>query len=330
MTRMTMALAAAVAALLATLLAQLCLGPFGLAPHAVFDALTNPASPDRFAVLTLGLPRYVVGALVGTALGASGAIFQTVTRNPIASPDMLGFGAGSATGAIVALLIDGGSPASAALLAVTGGLATGVVVYGLSGGLQGSPRQLVLSGIMISALLSAVNGYLLINTDVQDTQVVLTWLSGSLNTASWQDVPGLAAALVTLLAICLLRQRSFGLIEFDDAVVTTLGARPGLQRASWIVLGVLLVAIATAITGPIAFVALAAPHIARRMGRGRLPNVLPPALVGAVLVTGCDAIAANALPVHPPVGIVTGALGGFYLLVLLLRPDARSAAAPSS
>jgi iron complex transport system permease protein len=311
--------------LAATLLAQLCMGPFGVSPRALLDALVDPASADRFAVLTLGLPRYVVGVLAGAALGASGAIFQTVTRNPIASPDVLGFGAGAATGAIAALLIYGSAPATAALLAVAGGLATALVVYGLSGGLRGSPRGLILTGIMISALLSAVNSYLLMNTDVQDTQVVLAWLSGSLNAASWRDVPGLAGVLAALVAACLLRQRSFGLIELDDNIITALGAQPGRQRASWIVLGVLLVSIATAITGPISFVALAAPHIARYVRHGRLTNVLIPALVGAVLVTGCDAIAANALPVHPPVGIVTGALGGLYLLTLLLRPTAHVA-----
>ncbi len=309
------------ALLAATLAAQLCLGPFGISPGALWHALLDPASPDRFAVLTLGLPRYLLGALAGVALGASGAIFQTVTRNPLASPDVLGFGAGAASGAILALRLGESQPGFTAGMAVAGGLLAALVVYGLAGGLRASPRRLILSGIMISALLTAVNGYLLLEADVQDTQVVLAWLSGSLNTAAWHDLPGLAAALAALIALCLLRHRSFGLIELEDSLVTTLGARPGRQRAGWIVTGVLLVAAATAVTGPIAFVALAAPHIARRLHGARLANPLAPALVGAVLVTGCDAVAANALPIHPPVGIVTGALGGLYLLTLLLRAD---------
>lgn len=311
------------ACLLATALSQFCVGPSGIAPAALFGAFIDPQSADRFLVFTLGLPRYIVGLLAGAALGASGAIFQNVTRNPLASPDVLGFGAGAATGAIGALLLNLQTRTSTAAMAAVGGLLSATLVYTLAGGRRCAPRQLILTGIMVSALLSAVNGYLLLNIDAQDTQVVLAWLSGSLNAASWQDVPVFAAVSAALVTLSVLLHRSFHLLAFDDERVMTLGGRPDAHRALWIVLGVLLVAITTATTGPIAFVALAAPHIARRFNQGRLSNVLIPAVIGAILVTACDAIAANALPIHPPVGIVTGALGGLYLLSLLVRFDSR-------
>lgn len=306
--------------------AQISLGSYAPTTPEIVEALVDPFAPQRIIVVDFALPRVVVGILAGAALGMSGSLFQRVTRNSLASPDILGFSAGAATGAIAALLIIGVSNLSSAVLAATlgGGVVAGVV-YGLAGGLTASPRRLIVTGIVVAAGVSAVNSYLLLSTDSQDVQILLAWLAGSLNTAAWAPVPMLGLVVVSCLLLSEVFRRELALVDFADDTVSAVGGRADRLRLAWMVMGIVAVSAATAVTGPIAFVALAAPHIATRLSGTRARGLLLPALVGACLVVWSDVIAAHLLSVNPPAGIVTGALGGLYLLTLLISTAPRRA-----
>ncbi|MDG4762591.1 iron chelate uptake ABC transporter family permease subunit [Solwaraspora sp. WMMD406] len=300
----------------------------------------HPASPgeslaalfgttdDVLAVIfvrDLRLPRALAAVVVGGSLGASGAIFQSVSGNPLGSPDIIGFTAGAASGALVSIILIGGTPAQVAIGALVGGFVTAVVVYGLSrrrgGGVSG--YQLVLVGVGIGAVLSAVNALLLVRSSLTAAQTAAQWLAGSLNAMSWAtvSVAGSAACLLAVLAAPL--SRLLAVLMLGDDVSAGLGVPPHRVRAVAVAVGVALVSLATAVAGPIAFVALAAPQLARRLTRSAGPGIGGAVMMGALLVLVCDQLAQRLFaPVQLPVGVVTGSLGGLYLVWLLAR-DAR-------
>ncbi|GAB2928959.1 FecCD family ABC transporter permease [Streptomyces mayteni] len=294
-------------------------GDYPLKPAEVLRTLAGGGTPAQdLVVLELRLPRLLVGLLVGLALGLAGAVFQSVSRNPLGSPDIVGFGQGSAAGALTVITLTGGGSLAVAAGAVAGGLATGAAVYLLAwrGGVQG--YRLVLVGIGVAAVLSAANGYLLTQAGITDAARAVLWLAGSLNGRDWAEFWPLAAVCCLLLPAVLALGRPLRILELGDDTAVALGVRVERVRLSLVAAAVLLTAAATAAAGPIGFVALTAPQLARRVTRAPGPNLLPAALMGALLLATADLVAQSAFADRQlPVGAVTGVLGGGYLLWLL-------------
>jgi iron complex transport system permease protein len=294
-------------------------GDFPLAPGDVVRTLFGGGTPAQdFVVRELRLPRVLVGLLVGGCLGLAGAVFQSVSRNPLGSPDVIGFGQGSAAGALAVIVWWHGGAFAVAAGAVAGGLLTGIAVYALAWrrGVQG--HRLVLVGIGAAATLSAVNGYLLTRADLVDAARAVVWLTGSLNGRDWSQVWPLGCACAVLVPVVLCGARPPRMLEMGDDSAYALGTRVERTRLVLMLAAVLLTAAATAAAGPIAFVALIAPQVARRLTRAPGPNLLPAALAGAALLVTADWSAQRAFGADQlPVGVLTGMLGGGYLLWLL-------------
>ncbi|ADB52704.1 FecCD family ABC transporter permease [Conexibacter woesei] len=294
-------------------------GSYPLSFGQVVTALLGGGdAATTLVVETLRLPRALTAVLVGGALGAAGAIFQSITRNPLGSPDVIGFTSGAAAAAVLVIVAFGGSTFAIAAGSVAGGLLTAVAVYLLAwrGGVSG--YRLVLVGIGLSAMLLALTDYLLTRARVEDALVAASWIVGSLDDRGWEHVRPIALALVVLVPLVALLSRPLRALELGDDAAAALGVTPERARLALLVVGVLLTAVATAAAGPIVFVALAAPQIGRRLTRAAGPGVGTAALTGAVLLLASDLAAQHLLPDRRlPVGIVTGVAGGVFLLWLL-------------
>lgn len=307
--------------LLALALAVLAVGAgdYPIAPADVLRVLAGGGSPaDRFIVTELRLPRLVTALAVGAALGLAGAVFQSLTRNPLGSPDVLGVTSGAATGALVVVVVGGGSAALAGA-AAAGGLATGMLLYALAGRHGVGGHRLVLVGIGVTAILTGVNGWLLTRAPLMDAARAALWLTGSLDGRGWANaLPVLGALAVLLPAVLLARAPALRLLEMGDDSAAGLGVPVRRVRVAALGAAVLLVSVAAAAAGPVSFLALTAPHLARRLTRAPGPNLLPSAVVGAALLLAADQLAQHAVAGRQlPVGVVTGVLGGGYLAWLL-------------
>ncbi|NJQ03848.1 FecCD family ABC transporter permease [Streptomyces zingiberis] len=294
-------------------------GEFPMGPAEVVRALAGAGTPaQEFIVGELRLPRVLAALLTGAALALSGAVFQSVVRNPLGSPDLLGVTQGAATGALV-VVITGGSSAALAGGAVTGGLLTGVLIYALSWrqGMHGF--RLVLTGIGVLAMLTGVNGYLLTRGELMEASRAVLWLTGSLDGRGWPELRPLLAAVVVLGPVTVLGcGRALRLAEMGDDSAHALGVN--VERVRLVALGsaVALASFAAACAGPVSFVALTAPQLARRLTRAPGPGLLPAACMGAALLVAADWAAQHAFGERQlPVGVITGLLGGGYLVWLL-------------
>jgi iron complex transport system permease protein len=324
----------AVIALVLVLTAAVSLGR-GDYPIGVLDVLRTLVGggddTQRFIVLELRAPRIGVGVLVGLALGVSGALIQTFTRNPLASPDILGVTGGAAIGA-VAVLVLGGTTTAGGLLgglgppaaALAGALLMALLVFGLAwrSGIDG--YRLVLVGVGLSAMAQAVVSYLLTRSALQDAAAANVWISGSLHGRGWDQARPLALALVVLLPAALALGRVLGVLQFGDETARALGVRVPLAQVVVVVVAVALAAFAVSAAGPVQFVALVVPQIAVRLTGGSRPPVLASGLLGALLVVASDLLARTVLPDSFPVGVVTAIVGAPYLLWLLVRGRRRS------
>ncbi len=318
-------IASLAAAALAVAVGSLTLDSGYSVPEVLRALFSTDPGPADFVVNTLRLPRLALALLVGLALGLSGALFQSVLGNPLASPDVIGISQGASAGAVAALLGAGVTGAPVSLAAFGGGAAVAVLLYAVAwrGGMTG--HRFVLAGIGVAYVCAAVVGYLLTRSEVQQAQTALLWLSGSLSQNTWPLVGVLAVTLTVLVPLAALLARSLDLLLLGDEQAASLGVRPELVRVAVIVVGTALACAATAAAGPVAFVALVAAPVARRLlGDGGLA-LLPSALVGVVLVVGADLVAQFALPTDlaVPVGIVTGVIGGPYLIWLMVSGRSR-------
>jgi len=303
------------------------LGDYPLGPDRVLAALGSAGSGfERTVVVEWRLPVAVAAAAFGALLGLGGAVFQSLTRNPLGSPDVIGFDAGAYTAVVVTVLVVGSSGYWAtAAAALAGGLATAALVYVLAhrGGVSGF--RLVVVGIGVSAVLGSVNGYLVTRADVEDAMTVGFWGAGSLARLTWTSVlPSLALAACVALA-CAALTPSLRQLELGDDLAAALGTRVGLARLGLLVVGVASTALVTAAAGPIGFVALAAPQVARRLTRSAGVSPLSAAAAGAALLA-CAHLASLGVAqvLRPvPVGLVTVCLGGVYMVWLLAREARR-------
>ncbi len=300
-------------------LVTLTTGDFELTVGEVVRSLVGQGDgASDFIVLTLRLPRLVTGVLVGAALAVSGAILQSLSGNPLASPDIIGFVQGSATGAILVIVLVDGSMAQIGAGAVVGGVLTSVVVYLLAfrQGVQGF--RLILIGIGISFIMLSFNKYLITRASLTDAIAAQAWQVGGLNGRGWDHVQVVGLAVAVLLPLALHFGRRLALMEMGDATAKGLGVDSERTRLALIAISVGLAAVATAAAGPVSFLALAAPQLARRLARTAGAGLVPAALMGALLLTAGDfAVQRLFSPAQLPVGIATGAIGGFYLIWLL-------------
>ena len=317
------ALVVAVLAALVTLTLGELVIPLSELPAVVAG---NGTRIQDWVLWTTRLPRLLVGAGAGAALAVSGAMFQSVTRNPLGSPDVIGLGAGAAAGAAAAGLVWPGVVPVPVGAVVGAFVAVAVVWFGSGSGFS-RPQRLVVVGIAVGAMALAFVQLALARASREDAMVMAQWLNGSLAARTWADVRLIVAALVVLVPLALLLTRSLQVVEMGDEAATAVGVRTDRTRTRAVLVAVLLTAAAVSVCGPIAFVALTAPQIARRLTRSSGPGLVAAACTGAAVLVVADLVAQYAVPDQQlPVGIVTAGLGGIYLAFLLVREWRRSAA----
>ncbi|MGE2733619.1 FecCD family ABC transporter permease [Mycolicibacterium vaccae] len=310
------------AAALSVAMMSLTLGEFPITVSEVLDVLAGGGSLiDRDVVLGDRLPRALTGLGVGAAFALSGAILQRIARNPLVSPDVIGINSGAALAALFVLTVLGGSGAMLVVSALAGALFTAAVILLIAyqRGLYGF--RLVLVGIGVAAMLTSGISYLLTRADVHEAMSAAAWLTGSLANRDSLHVAVIGAALGIAAPILAVLARQLRLLELGDDLATSLGSRQG-HRVALVLVAVALAAMATAAAGPIGFVALVAPQIARRLLAERHTGLAPAAAIGALLVVGADLAARLVFaPVGMPVGVVTAVLGAPVLLFLLARAN---------
>lgn len=272
-----------------------------------------------FAVSTIRLPRMLAGLFAGFAFGVAGFTFQTMLRNPLANPNVIGITSGSSAAAVFCIVILHANGAVVSLAAVIAGLATVLFIYVLSRGKVFSIGRLILIGIGIQAMLDAVISYLLLVSSEKDVPSALRWLTGSLNGSQLQELPPLVITVIICSPIVIMLGKHLSILELGEQTASSLGVDTDKTRIVLIVSSVCMVAIATATTGPIAFVSFLAGPIAKRLVGAGSSNALPAGLVGVNLVLAADLIGQFAFEYRFPVGIITGLLGAPYLIFLLIR-----------
>ncbi|MFI6347859.1 FecCD family ABC transporter permease [Streptomyces sp. NPDC050560] len=313
------------AAVLAVLLAAVCLlylctGESFTPPAEAVKVVLGRPSPDELVVGTLRLPRMTVGLLVGAAFGVAGALIQTVARNPLASPDIIGISAGAGAVTVAALTFGVSSYAVLPYLSVAGGVLAALLVYAFAwrGGLHAT--RFVLIGIGFAIALRSVTTLFMTKGDYLVAQQAQIWMTGSLNGRGGPEATPLGWALLVLLPAVAWAARAQRTVGLDDDTATALGVRLGRVRTGLVLLGVVLASLATGAAGPVDFVALLAPQIARRLTRTAQIPLVCSALLGAVIVVAGDLLAREIFsPTELPVGVLTAAVGAPYLIWLIVR-----------
>ncbi|RZS43127.1 iron complex transport system permease protein [Herbihabitans rhizosphaerae] len=284
---------------------------------------------DTFVIMDLRMPRALVGLITGFALGIAGALTQSIARNPLASPDVLGITWGASAVAVFLVTVTGGAASTITntiglpAAALIGGLGTGLLVYFLAWrrGIDGF--RLILIGVSVSAVMEAITTWLLVTADIRDVARAQVWLVGSLEERSWHEVWIALWCTVALVTVVLAVAFHLKPMHFGDDVASGLGIRLALVRAILLLCAVLLAGVAVSAAGPIPFVALIAPQVAMRLLRSPTPPLLAAGVLGALLLLGADLVARTVLPISLPVGIVTAMIGGPFLVYLLVRANLR-------
>lgn len=299
--------------------------PFGDVVRAL---LGDTSGVNAFIVRDVRLPEASVALLAGLALGLSGALIQTIARNPLASPDVIGVNAGAAAGAVGYIVLFAAADSGVAsgvsadlglpLAAFCGALLATALLYaaGWRGGLDG--RRLVLVGIGIAAALTACTSWLLVTARLQTAASAQVWLSGSLAGVTGTDALWLLAVLTLAAPVALWQGSTLDIVELGDDTARALGIRTTRAQAITLLCAVLLAAVAVSAVGPIGFVAFVCPQIARRLAGTSRPPLLTSALTGAVLVLAADVITRLWLT-GLAVGVVTSLIGAPYFIHLLIR-----------
>lgn len=311
---------------LALLVVGVCVGEWQVSVDKIIPSALGQGHPlDVLMVRDVRLPRALTGLAVGAALGLSGAIFQSLARNPLASPDILGITGGASLFAVFAITTLKATGTAISLWAAGGALVTAVLIYALAfrGGALSSYR-LVLIGIGVGAVALALLQYFWTRAHLHDAASVTLWLSGSLNGIGWEPVPTLLVAVAVLIPLTLVMGRELNAMEMGDETCRGIGVRLERSRALLLLLAVALAGAAVAAAGPVAFVAFVAPPIARALSRSQGPPLLNAAMLGACLVLASDYVGREAFGnAQIPVGIITAIVGAPYLLWLLATTNRR-------
>lgn len=316
--RLTVALLALLVCFLFVL--TLVLGQSLTPPAVVVRVLLGEnVAGASFLVGTLRLPRAVLLLLAGLSFGLGGVVFQIMLRNPLASPDIIGITSGAGAAAVFALIVLSLSGPVVSIIAVVAGLGVALLVYVLAARNGVAGTRLILVGIGVSAMLHSVTAYILSSAPAWNLQEALRWLTGSVNGAQLGDAPPLLLALIVFGGLLFSQRRELEALRLGDDTAAALGVKLARTRIIVVFAAVGMIATATAVTGPIAFISfLSGPIAARLIGSGG-SLLLPSALIGAVLTLAGDYAGQFLLPSRYPVGVVTGALGAPYLLYLIVR-----------
>jgi iron complex transport system permease protein len=310
------------AAVLAVFLLSLMIGNTFYGLDKVVRVVLGETVPGAsFTVGELRLPRAALGLLSGFCFGIAGVTFQTMLRNPLASPDIIGISSGASAAAVVGIIVFSLGETAVSLLALVAALLTAGAIYLLANRRGFAGTRLILIGIGVAAMLDSVVSYVLSRAASWDLQTAMQWLTGSLNGASWEKAMPVALACAVLVPVLLLHERHLGALRLGDDSASALGVRVQRTRVVLIVCAVALLAFATAATGPIAFVAFMAGPIAARIVGPGASLALPSGLIGALLVLSADLVGQFAFENRLPVGVITGVLGAPYLVYLLIRSN---------
>lgn len=314
---------------LAVLVLSVSVGEYGIGFVGAVSALLGIGDTDGAYVVTqLRFPRALTGALVGTALGLAGAIFQSIARNPLASPDVLGVTTGAGAAAVAGITLGiGGSTLSITGMGLAGGVAAAALVYALAWHRGAGTGRLIVIGIGVGFAFYSISRLLLVRADLLEAQRALVWLTGSLHGRSWEHAVPVAVAVAVLTPLVLALGRTLLVHQLGDEMARGLGLRLQTSRGVLVAAAVVLAAVATAVAGPIGavagpigFVALISPQIARRLCGGPGLPLLPSACTGALLVLAADTIGRRAFaPIEVPVGVVMAIIGAPYFLWLVTR-----------
>lgn len=300
----------------------LATGSAKITPAEVVDVIFGRG--DVYTNMVVGewrAPRILIAIVLGACLALSGAIFQNLTRNPLGSPDVIGFQTGSYTGALVVMLLLRGGSVAIMVGALVGGITTAFLVFFLSASREAVRAvRLIIVGIGVSAMLASVNVWLLLTATVEDAIMAGLWGAGNLSGVSWDTFVIVACGSGAFIVGAVLLARSLRVLQIGVPFATALGQNVRGVQVCALLVGIGLTALATASVGPISFIALASPQIARRLVRADGLALGSTAAVGAALLLLADVTAQRIYPASPlPVGIVTVSIGGLYFLWLLLR-----------
>lgn len=310
---------------LAVAVASLSIGDYPMTPGQVWQTLWGGGSAvESYVVLQVRAPRMLMALLAGAALGIAGAVLQGLLRNPLASPDLLGISGGSGLAAVFAMLVLGASGPVLTVWAFVGGILVAALLLLAGRASTAGGYRLILAGIGVAFLTSAATNYLMVSTQIEKAQTALLWLVGSLSSTPWWQVVTLAVILAISVPVLVLSARWLPLHQMGVPAATSLGVPPRLVQPVAVCAAVLLTSSTAAFIGPVSFVALCAPAIARPLlGHGAI-GIGTSALLGAAILASADLAAQFAIPgMQVPVGVVTGALGAAFLLWLLATSKGR-------
>lgn len=304
------------------------LGAAGLSFERVVLALVGAGDDaDWFVVWRLRLPRIVAAVVVGAAFALAGAVFQSVLRNPLASPDILGISGGASLGAVFAILVLGLGGLAVSGVALGGALVVASAIWALAWkqGMHGI--RFILIGVGLSYLCSSVLAWLLARGEVREAQSVLIWTVGSVADIRGDQLITLTILVAAFAALVGGLAPALRALALGDEHARGLGVNPAPTKFLLLVAAVGLVAVATSSAGPVAFVALVAPAIARRLQGDGSASLGASAVVGAALTLTADTVGQHAIAgFTAPVGVVTGLIGAPYLLWLLATHERRNRA----
>ena len=306
----------------------LMMGSRWISPSQILAALNGSSDLlTRITVLELRLPRNLLGLLGGAALGVAGAVMQGVTRNSLASPGLTGVIASAALAVVSLRTLSSPGAIWLPLMALGGGLLGGALTFAIAGRRKLQPERVVLAGIAVTSLATALTTGLLLVSGAEAAELYY-WLAGSLMGRGWLQLQMVLPWLLLPLFALLVMQRPFRLLQLDDDLAQAMGLAVGRWRLVFLLLALLLAAALVAFTGPIVFIGLVAPHIARRMIGNQIQHWLPlSALLGGLLLLAADILARQlAFPQELPVGMLTALIGAPWLIFLLnSRTSPRSA-----
>ncbi|RTE06433.1 FecCD family ABC transporter permease [Paenibacillus whitsoniae] len=334
--KFTLAVTVSVALLLTTAYISLTNGAFDMALRDVVKTLLrmNPQHDYDLVILEFRLPRIVIALLVGAGLGMAGTVVQSLTRNPLADPGILGINAGAGVAMVIFLFFFQGKMKGTSLAAIlagpavglVGGLGAALLIYFFSrvnGRLEA--QRLLLTGIAMASGLSAVSVFLTLKMNAKDFETVAVWVSGSIYNANWTYIVAMLPWLLLLTPVLFLRTRMLDVFQLSESSVRGLGAEVDRERALLLLSAIGIVSACVSVSGGIGFIGLMAPHMARRLvGHGHRQLLPMSGLIGALLVMMSDFIAKTVFaPMEMPVGVVIAIIGVPYFVLLLYRNKQR-------